>query len=290
MVLRNFDKWLDTMTDSVASWAYYTDFEKVYENVNDIKIPLCLLNSLIGSKNIKQDFLKLYEEYPEVLRAVPIIIAKRLKDIVVVKDPDKDFYFDFRKHDYTPEEYSLFMEKTGIYDLLEHHLVASLLDYVTGVEVGMDTNGRKNRTGHSMEAIVQQYLEQEGYVMGETMFKEIYQNEIEERFNVDLSAITNEGTTQKRFDYVIKSDTTLYLIEVNFYATGGSKLNETARSYKMITEETKNIPNVEFMWFTDGKGWHKAKNNLRETFEVLPNLYNINDLSNGVLKTITSKI
>ena len=286
MVLRNFDEWLNTMTDSVASWTYYTDFEKVYENVNDIKIPLCLLNSLIGSKNIKQDFLKLYEEYPEVLRAVPIIIAKRLKDIVVVKDPEKDFYFDFRKHDYTPEEYSLFMEKTGIYDLLEHHLVASLLDYVTGVEVGMDTNGRKNRTGHSMEAIVQQYLEQEGYVMGETMFKEIYQNEIEERFNVDLSAITNEGTTQKRFDYVIKSSKTIYLIEVNFYATVGSKLNETARSYKMITEETRNIPDVEFMWFTDGIGWHKAKNNLRETFEVLPNLYNINDLSNGVLKNI----
>ena len=286
MVLRNFDEWLDTMTDSVASWTYYTDFEKVYENVNDVKILLCLLNSLIGSKNIKQDFLKLYNEYPEVLRAVPIIIAKRLKDIVVVKDLEKDFYFDFRKHDYTPEEYSLFMEKTGIYDLLEHHLVASLLDYVTGVEVGMDTNGRKNRTGHSMEAIVQQYLEQEGYVMGETMFKEIYQNEIEERFNVDLSAITNEGTTQKRFDYVIKSNTKIYLIEVNFYATGGSKLNETARSYKMITEETKNIPNVEFMWFTDGIGWHKAKNNLRETFEVLPNLYNINDLSNGVLKNI----
>lgn len=286
MVLRNFDEWLDTMTDSVANWTYYTDFEKVYENVNDIKIPLCLLNSLIGSKNIKQDFLKLYNDYPEVLRAVPIIIAKRLKDIIVVKDPEKDFYFDFRKYDYTPEEYSLFMEKTGIYDLLEHHLVASLLDYVTGVEVGMDTNGRKNRTGHSMEAIVQQYLEQEGYVMGETMFKEIYQNEIEERFKVDLSAITNEGTTQKRFDYVIKTENSLYLIEVNFYATGGSKLNETARSYKMITEETKNIPNVEFMWFTDGKGWHKAKNNLRETFEILPNLYNINDLSNGVLKTI----
>ena len=164
MVLRNFDEWLNTMTDSVASWTYYTDFEKVYENVNDIKIPLCLLNSLIGSKNIKQDFLKLYNEYPEVLRAVPIIIAKRLKDIVVVKDPEKDFYFDFRKHDYTPEEYSLFMEKTGIYDLLEHHLVASLLDYVTGVEVGMDTNGRKNRTGHSMEAIVQQYLDRKSVV------------------------------------------------------------------------------------------------------------------------------
>ena len=150
----------------------------------------------------------------------------------------------------------------------------------------MDTNGRKNRTGHAMENIVQRYLEVEGYVLGENLFKEIYQDEVEERFSVDLSAITNEGNTSKRFDYVIKSENKLYLIEVNFYSSGGSKLNETARSYKMITEETKGIPNVEFMWFTDGKGWNSAKKNLKETFDVLPYLFNINDLKNGILKRI----
>lgn len=122
--------------------------------------------------------------------------------------------------------------------------------------------------------------------MGKTMFKEIYQNEIEELFSVDLSAITNNGNTAKRFDFVIKTETILYLIETNFYSSGGSKLNETARSYKMITEETKQIPNVEFMWFTDGQGWNSAKKNLQETFEVLPYLYNINDLKNDILKTI----
>ena len=284
--MRNFDEWLATMTDTVADWTYYTDFPKVYRNVDSIKVPLNIMNSLIGSKNIKEEFLKLVSDYPEILKVIPIIIAKRLKDIIVVKDTEADFYFDFRRKNYTNEEYALFLEKSGVFDLLQNHIVSNLVDYVTGVEVGMDTNGRKNRTGHAMENIVQRYLEVEGYVLGENLFKEIYQDEVEERFSVDLSAITNEGNTSKRFDYVIKSENKLYLIEVNFYSSGGSKLNETARSYKMITEETKGIPNVEFMWFTDGKGWNSAKKNLKETFDVLPYLFNINDLKNGILKRI----
>lgn len=284
--IRNFDEWLSTMTDSIADWTYYVDFPKVYKNVNEIKIPLNIMNSLLGSKNIRSEFLELLDKYPEILKAIPIIVAKRLNDTILVKDVEKDFHFKFKKPNYSPEEYADFMEKSGVFDLLSNHLVANLFDYVTGVEVGMDTNGRKNRTGHTMENIVQSYLEQEGFVMGVNLYKEIYQNEVEQLFNVDLSAITNEGNTSKRFDFVIKRDSTVYLIETNFYSGGGSKLNETARSYKMITEEAKTIPNVEFVWFTDGQGWFQAKKNLRETFEVLPYLYNINDLKNGILKEL----
>ena len=284
--MRDFNEWLSTMTDSIADWTYYVDFPKVYKNVNEIKIPLNIMNSLLGSKNIRSEFLELLDKYPEILNAIPIIVAKRLNDTILVKDVEKDFHFKFKKPNYSPEEYADFMEKSGVFDLLSNHLVANLFDYVTGVEVGMDTNGRKNRTGHTMENIVQSYLEQEGFVMGVNLYKEIYQNEVEQLFNVDLSAITNEGNTSKRFDFVIKRDSTVYLIETNFYSGGGSKLNETARSYKMITEEAKTIPNVEFVWFTDGQGWFQAKKNLRETFEVLPYLYNINDLKNGILKEL----
>lgn len=284
--MRDFNQWLSTMTDSIADWTYYVDFPKVYRNVNEIKIPLNIMNSLLGSKNIRSEFLELLDKYPEILKAIPIIVEKRLNDTILVKDVEKDFYFKFKKPNYSPEEYADFMEKSGVFDLLSNHLVANLFDYVTGVEVGMDTNGRKNRTGHTMENIVQSYLEQEGFVMGVNLYKEIYQNEVEELFNVDLSAITNEGNTSKRFDFVIKRDSIVYLIETNFYSGGGSKLNETARSYKMITEEAKTIPNVEFVWFTDGQGWFQAKKNLRETFEVLPYLYNINDLKNGILKEL----
>ena len=284
--IRDFNEWLSTMTDSIADWTYYVDFPKVYKNVNEIKIPLNIMNSLLGSKNIRSEFLELLDKYPEILKAIPIIVAKRLNDTILVKDVEKDFHFKFKKPNYSPEEYADFMEKSGVFDLLSNHLVANLFDYVTGVEVGMDTNGRKNRTGHTMENIVQSYLEQEGFVMGVNLYKEIYQNEVEQLFNVDLSAITNEGNTSKRFDFVIQRDSTVYLIETNFYSGGGSKLNETARSYKMITEEAKTIPNVEFVWFTDGQGWFQAKKNLRETFEVLPYLYNINDLKNGILKEL----
>ena len=220
--MRDFNQWLSTMTDSIADWTYYVDFPKVYRNVNEIKIPLNIMNSLLGSKNIRSEFLELLDKYPEILKAISIIVAKRLNDTILVKDVEKDFYFKFKKPNYSPEEYADFMEKSGVFDLLSNHLVANLFDYVTGVEVGMDTNGRKNRTGHTMENIVQSYLEQEGFEMGVNLYKEIYQNEVEELFNVDLSAITNEGNTSKRFDFVIKRDSIVYLIETNFYSGGGS--------------------------------------------------------------------
>lgn len=284
---RNFDNWLSTMTDSVADWTYYTDFSKVYANVEKIKIPLNLLNSLVGSENIKVEFLELISNYPETLRAIPILIAKRLKDTIIIKDPKKDFFFDFRKQDYTENEYAYFMEQTGLFNMMQNHIVSNLVDYVTGVEVGLDTNGRKNRTGHAMENVVENYFKATGLIRDVDYFKEMYQDDIERMFNVDLSSITNNGKTRKRFDFVLKTNNSpLYLIEVNFYSGGGSKLNETARSYKMITEETRDIKNVEFLWFTDGQGWNSAKNNLRETFEVLKHMYNINDLENGILSEL----
>lgn len=284
---RNFDIWLSTMTDSVADWTYYTDFPKVYANIDKIKIPLNLLNSLVGSESIKAEFLELISNYPETLKAIPILIAKRLKDTIIIKDPKKDFFFDFRKQDYTAEEYAYFMEKTGLFDLLQNHIISNLVDYVTGVEVGLDTNGRKNRTGHAMENVVENYLKAAGLERDVDYFKEMYQDDIEKEFQVDLSSITNDGKTRKRFDFVLKTkNSPLYLIEVNFYSGGGSKLNETARSYKMITEETRGIPDVEFLWFTDGQGWNSAKNNLRETFEVLEHMYNIHDLENDILSKL----
>ncbi|PEC48941.1 type II restriction endonuclease [Bacillus sp. AFS096315] len=289
MKKRNFTEWLGTMTDTVADWTYYTDFPKVFSNVDKIKVELSILNSLIGSKNIKLEFLNLLERYPEILKAIPVLIAKRMKnasDIIIIKDVDGDYYFDFRKREYSNEEYAMFMEKTGIFNLLENHLVSNLYDYVTGVEVGLDSNGRKNRTGHAMENVVENFIKDAGLVRDVDYFKEMYQSQISQKWGVDLSAITNEGRTEKRFDFVIKTNSMIYLIEVNFYSSGGSKLNETARSYKNITLESQVIEGVEFVWFTDGQGWNSARRNLEETFEVLPKIYNINDLKYGVIEEL----
>ena len=115
---------------------------------------------------------------------------------------------------------------------------------------------------------------------------EIKDNEIEEKWNLDLSEISNKGQATKRFDYIIKTENMVYAIETNFYTSQGSKLNETARSYKMLAKEADTIEGFSFVWITDGCGWRSARENLRETFDVMEHLYNIDDIENGVLREI----
>lgn len=286
---RNFNTWLSTMRDSIATWRYYTDFEKVYSNVESIKVELNILNSLIGSRNIENEFKQLLKEYPKTLKVVPILLAKREKEIKIT-DAEGEFLFNFNKPNYTIEEYTKFMRETGLFDLLEKHIINNLVDYVTGVEVGMDTNGRKNRTGDAMEDLVESYLVKHGLIKGVSYFKEMTKSEIEEKFNLDLNCISNQGKTEKRFDFVLYVNGHVYACECNFYGSSGSKLNETARSYKNLAIESKQVEGFTFVWFTDGVGWNTAKHNLEETFDVLDTIYNLKDLDEGALEKLLNPI
>ena len=284
--MKDFNKLISNMKDSIASWDYYTNFENVYKNVDSIKVELNILNSLIGSKNIEEDFKKLLIDYPNILKAIPILLAKREKEIKI-NDSQTEYNFNFTTMNYSPNEYVMFMKKTGLFDLIQNHLINNLVDYVTGIEVGMDTNARKNRTGHAMEDIIESYLKESGFILNRTYFKEMTKSEIEEQFGLDLSTISNDGKTEKRFDFVINYNNHIFACEVNFYATQGSKLNETARSYKTLALESQSIDNFTFVWFTDGIGWLNAKHNLEETYDVMDTIYNINDLEHeGLLKLL----
>ena len=283
--MRDFNTWLAGFRHSIADYKYYIDFNKVFKNVDAIKIPLNILNSLIGSKNIEKEFKNILEQYPETLRCIPILLAKRELDIMAM-DEDGQIDFHFNEPNCTNEEYAEFMRKTGLFDLMENHIVINLVDYVTGIETGLDSNGRKNRGGHLMENLVESFLCKAGLEKGTDYFKEMYIHEIEKRWGIDLSSISNNGGAEKRFDFVVKGENTIYGIETNFYTSGGSKLNETARSYKTITMETKDLDYFKFVWITDGCGWYSARNNLRETFDVLEHLYNISDLENGIIPEV----
>lgn len=282
---RDFNQWLGKFRASIADYGYYVDFGKVFNNVEAVKVELNILNSLIGSQNIEADFEHLLSAYPNVLHCIPILLAKREREIAAT-DTDGAYIYDFAHKNYSTEQYKIFMRKTGLFDLLKKHIICSLVDYVTGVEVGLDSNGRKNRGGHLMENLVEKYLQRAGFVKGITYFKEMGIREIESRWGINLSAVSNEGKSEKRFDFVVKTDRMVYGIETNFYSSGGSKLNETARSYKTIATETATLEGFTFVWFTDGKGWESAKNNLEETFDTLPHLYNIDDMEHGIMTTI----
>ncbi len=281
MSLRNFSDWLNTFRASINGYGYYTDFEKVYENANSLKIEISILSSLIGSKNIEKDFEDLLEKYPSCLKAIPILLAVRENEIYC-QDSNGAINYNFARKVQTVEQYKYFMRATGLFDMLENHLISNLFDYVTGVEVGLGSNGRKNRGGHQMEDLVESYLKKARV----EYYKEMYLTEIESKWAVDLSAISAEGTSTKRWDFVVKTSNHIYVIETNFYTSGGSKLNETSRSYKMIAEESKSINGFSFVWITDGGGWVSARRNLEETFNVLENIYNITDMENGIFTTL----
>ena len=282
---RNFSDWFKSFRNSICDYKYYVDFEKVYGNVDSIKVELNILNSLIGSKNIETDFEALLTKYPEILKCIPILLAIRGREIYAI-DGDGEYLFDFRKMNYSAEEYKAFMRKTGLFKLISQKLIGNLVDYVTGVEVGLDSNGRKNRGGHLMEDLVESYLKKAGFVKGNDYFKEMYISDIERRWGLDLSSISNTGKTEKRFDFVVRKDNVVYGIETNFYSSSGSKLNETARSYKTIALEAKDINGFAFVWFTDGQGWKSARHNLEETFDVLDDMYCITDLENGIINEL----
>lgn len=278
--MRKFDEWLKTFKVSISGYNYYINFEKVYAGVEKYKVELNILNSLIGSKDIENDFTKIITRYPETLKCIPLLLAVRQSEIFVL-DKNTEFIYNFKKMNYSIEQYKVFMRKTGLFDLIANHLINNLVDYALGVETGLDSNGRKNRGGHIMEDIVEGHIKETGV----EYYKEMYLSDIEKKWGIDLSPISNKGKTKKRFDFVAKTQNTIYAIETNFYGGfgGGSKLNETARSYKMIATESINIKGFAFVWITDGTAWISARRNLEETFDVLKNMYNIKDLENGIL-------
>ena len=284
MTDRDFNEWLSKFRLSISGYDYYVNFDKVVENVEKNKIELNILNALIGSKNIASDFENIVSKYPETLKCIPLLLAVRGNEIYA-QDDDGAFTYNFSEMNYSVEQYKVFMQKTGLFDLIANHLVNNLVDYALGVETGLDSNGRKNRGGHQMEDLVESYIIKAGFKRDVSYFKEMYLADVEKKWGIDLSALSNSGNTRKRFDFVIKTEKMIYAIETNFYGGtgGGSKLNETARSYKMLTQEAATVDGFTFVWFTDGTAWRSARGNLRETFDVLETIYSIDDMEKGIM-------
>lgn len=282
---RNFNIWFSKFKKNISTYNYYVDFKKIYKYAEKYKVELNILNSLIGSKNIEKDFETIIIKYPETLEIIPLLLAVRSNEIYI-KDSTDEYLFKFNKMVYSVEDYIRFMRETGLFELIQNHIINNLYDYVLGVEVGLDSNARKNRGGHLMEDLVENYIIKAGFKKNINYFKEMYLSEIEKRWNLDLSSLSANNVSTKRFDFVIKTNNQVYLIETNFYSSSGSKLNEVARSYKMLAQETKRVNGVTFIWITDGHGWINAKRNLEETYNELETIYNIDDLDNGLFQNL----
>ncbi|VEU76042.1 type II restriction endonuclease [Mycoplasmopsis columboralis] len=284
---KDFETWFHSFTETIASWNYYVNFPKVSQNVDLIKEQLEILNSLSNSNDLEQDFKDIIIKYPETLKVLPILLAKRDTKITI-NDNEENKVYDFSEFNMSIDDYSEFMHKSGLFEILENKLITNIKDFVTGIEVGMDTNGRKNRTGILMEELVEKQLQKAGLHKNVSYFQQMSVKEIEYKWNLNLNILEEVNALDKRFDFVVELNNKLYAIECNFYNSGGSKLNEVARSYKAINQKLSTTP-MQFIWITDGKGWESVKHALKDSYESIKYLVNLYDLKEGFFTKLQNK-
>ncbi|MBQ6276379.1 MAG: type II restriction endonuclease [Bacteroidales bacterium] len=266
---KQFEIFLSQLKETNATLDFFCDFDKISKNVDKISIKLNQLNYLIGQNDMEAAIRNLWNENPKVFSVLDILIAVRTSDNkkAINKKGDVQLIENFFK---TPEGVIEYIKGTGLQSVFENKQIKNLVDYVFGVETGLDTNARKNRSGHIMEYSIAQLLTIEGIPFRQ----EVYSSEFPQ-----LSVL---GEDMKRFDFVINTSKKTYLIEVNFYSGGGSKLNEVARSYTELAPKINSVKGFEFVWITDGIGWLSAKNKLEEAFYTIPSIYNLTSISDFV--------
>jgi len=288
-----FDYIISNLQKSISDWNFFVDWQKVKDNVSKIETELNILNSLLGKDHLDNKFIDLIKEYPKIRKALPILVAIRnsqLKErpILNVKDglnlEVKNYLFDLKKELNSKIEKELlrFFSESGLKDIFKDRSIKNLVDYCLGVEVGMDTNARKNRGGHNMEDLLEEYVKNICNKKGYKYLKEANAIKIKKEwgFNVPVDK------SSRRYDFVVNNGKELFIFETNFYGGGGSKLKSTAGEYRNLYDVLKG--KYKFIWVTDGLGWESAKRPLRETFDYIDYLTSLNVLENGYLDFIFS--
>lgn len=263
---QEFKTFMSQLKETNQSLNFFCDFDKINSNVENIKLSLCMLNSLIGSTNLRASVETIWNRDKTAFNVMDILIAVRSEGKKkVLNSLGECVVLDTLFH--SVDGVMEFLTDTGLADVFQTQKITNLVDYVFGVETGLDSNARKNRSGHVMEDVVADLFADNGI----TYRKEVYSSE--------WSTLTQAlGEDEKRFDYVVETPNKIYLIEVNFYSGGGSKLNEVARAYSEIAPKINAVEGFEFVWITDGIGWNSAKNKLQEAFYTIPSIYNLTSI------------
>ena len=278
-----FDELINNLRSVIASFAFYTDFDKVVANVKKQQSRVERLEEILKSDHFDDELVKSINRDPKMIGLLANLIAIR-KNFDVLED-NRIRSYDLNSKTLSDQDYIDLVKESGLVSMFRDGLISDLKSYLLGVEVGLDSNARKNRGGTAMEKLVEEYIQQ----LGISYFSQVNKKTLKSKFGIDIDEVLNDETLKsanKVFDFVVLGEEKVYLIETNFYSSGGSKLNETSRSYRQLATELSKLASIEFIWITDGAGWRTAKGNLKETYEMMEHLYTIHDLENGILDKV----
>lgn len=284
-----FEYLLQNLKPSNRTWDYFINWEKVLTNIEDIEINLNILNYIVGKENIEESLFYLIKKYPSIIKAFPYLLASRDKNFTILHKYDFNEFiykeYSFKKNNsLTDKEIYLsieFLKCSGFLELIKTKRIKNLVDYVIGTETGLDTNGRKNRSGHIMEDIVEYFIKNICIENNWVYLREATAAKIIDNWGIELPVVK----TSRRLDFVIKTNKSIYLIETNYYGGSGSKLKSTAKEYQGIAKYWNNH-GFKFLWITDGKGWELSKSALNEAFKDLDYVLNLEMVKNNILEEI----
>lgn len=278
-----FEELINNLRTVIASFAFYTDFDKVIANVKKQHDRITRLEEIMSKDNFADELVHAINTDPKLIGLLANLLAIR-KNFDVL-DGKQVRSYDLNAKTLSDQDYVDLVHESGLVNMFRNGLISDLKSYLLGVEVGLDSNARKNRGGTAMESLVEEYIQQLDFAY----FSQVSKKTIKSKFGIDIDEVLDDESLKsanKVFDFVVIGSEKVYLIETNFYSSGGSKLNETSRSYRQLASELSKLKSVEFIWITDGAGWRTAKGNLKETYDTLTHLYTIHDLENGILHRV----
>lgn len=281
---KDFKNLVDTFKSSIKAWDYFVNWKKVFSSSSDLEIILNKLNYLLGKENLEDEFKKLYKSNPDIIKALPVLLAVRENKLEVFNKSTKNLeLFDFSDKETDPSKYFEFLDKSGLSRLFQKDGIKNLVDYVIGVEVGLDSNGRKNRGGTLMEEIVGTFISEFCIKNGYEFLPQARSKNIKAKWGVDV----NVDKSERSFDFAVYNPKSkkIKLFEANFYNGGGSKLKAVCGEFKSLYAELKS-QNIDFIWVTDGLGWNTAKRPLEETYNNNEYVFNLNMLEEGILEKL----
>jgi hypothetical protein len=284
MITKDFNKLTSTFKSSITTWDYFVNWNKVFQNSSSLEIILNKLNYLLGKEDLRKEFSILYKSNPDIIYALPVLLAVRDKKIEIFDEKSKSSeFFDFSNGKISSDKCFEFLEKTGLAKLFKSDGVKNLVDYTLGVEVGLDTNGRKNRGGTLMERISEEFIKEFCVKYNYRYLSQATSTEIKKKWGIDVKV----NKSERSFDFAVYNPVSnkLKLFEVNFYNGGGSKLKAVCGEFKSLYEELKH-QGIEFIWITDGVGWKTAKKPLEETYHNNDYVFNLKMIEDGILNNL----
>lgn len=282
---KDFDHLVSSFRSSIKTWDYFVNWNKVFTNSANFEIALNKLNYLLGKDDLRGEFYRLYDSNPDIAKALPVLLAVRENNLEIYNKTSKELEsYDFSGEGEDVNKYFEFLDKSGLIKLFQRDGIKNLVDYVIGVEVGLDSNGRKNRGGTLMEEIVGLFLEDFCKQNNLKYIPQASPSKIKLKWNFDIVVDKSE----RSFDFAIYNPQSnkIKLFETNFYNSGGSKLKAVCGEFRSLYDELKR-QNIEFIWITDGLGWHTAKRPLEETYNHNDYVFNLSMLEDGVLNELS---